>query len=184
MNIDVVFDGERHTGERQREIDTLRAVNGMALVCKRYPDREFAIGAYAGENFFDYGRRPPGAAQIMFFQICYGHHVCTRKVARFWPALTMPPREQWTTSMTPSAGATTINSIFIASSTTILSPASTRWPGSTATCHTLAVIGERTASQPSGMPAGGAAGGSSGGSTNSGWPAAAHRSRSARKAAC
>src|SRR6267378_2659073 len=74
--------------------------------------------------------------------------------------------------MTPSAGATTINSIFIASSTTILSPASTRWPGSTATCHTLAVIGERTASQPSGMPAGGAAVASSGGSTNSGWRAA------------
>src|SRR2546425_13151536 len=84
--------------------------------------------------------------------------------------------------MTPSAGATTINSIFIASSTTILSPASTRWPGSTATCHTLAVIGERTASQPSGMPAGGAAGGFLGGLANSRWPAGPPRSRLGREA--
>ena len=44
-----------------------------------------------------------------------------------------------------------MNSIFIASSTMTLSPAPTRCPGSTATCHTLAIIGDRTASHPSGI---------------------------------
>ena len=53
--------------------------------------------------------------------------------------------------MTPAIGAATAISIFIASSTISLLPASTRWPGSTATFHTLAVMGDRTARQPSGM---------------------------------
>ena len=72
------------------------------------------------------------------------HHAATswRTVTRFWPAETRAPCAQFNVSMVPGKGAATAISIFMASRTMSFSPASTRWPGSTAIFQTLAVTGE------------------------------------------
>ena len=75
-------------------------------------------------------------------------------------------------------------SVFMASRTMRRSPAWTRCPGSTPMFHTLAVSGEATAWQPSGMPGPPRreALSSSAASMMMAWPAAAQRARSSAKA--